>query len=169
MKLFCVFFALLCGSVYAKSPSELAVKYCNYIEQKNLIEAAKFYHPISLKQYRESIPSFQDKSDDTIKTIFGEKSTASSVMKLSDSDFFAAIMKFKYMGKLKLNFEVIGEVSEGEYITHVTIREKVKFSNVEGVDMAVLSFEKYNEEWKLQIQDSYWKYANYLKHDVMSK
>lgn len=150
--------ALSIASVFAGPPSDAAKTYYQTLKSKDYPAAAKQFDPAALKSFREMLAFFdalpEDEAAEVLSAFFGEGSTKESVKKLSDTDFFAKFLKgvmeqAEEAGGVEFgDFQVLGEVPEGEDVIHVVTRNKVGVGELKIESMEVMSFKKTADGWK---------------------
>ena len=149
------------ASVFAGPASEAARAYYTTLKTKDYPAAAKHFDPAALKSFREMLSFFNELPDeeaaDTLSMFFGEGATKDSVKKMSDSEFFAAFLKglmqeAEEAGGVEFgDFQVLGEVPEGEDVIHVVTRNKVGVGELKIESMEVMSFKKAGDSWKAML------------------
>jgi hypothetical protein len=149
------------ASVFAGPASEAAKAYYTTLKTKDYPAAAKHFDPAALKSFREMLSFFNELPDeeaaDTLSMFFGEGATKDSVKKMSDSEFFAAFLKglmqeAEEAGGVEFgDFQVLGEVPEGEDVIHVVTRNKVGVGELKIESMEVMSFKKAGDSWKAML------------------
>ncbi len=158
VNLFFVAIALFSGSVYAKSASDVAAEYYGVLKTKNYEEAASYFDQAALSEFRNMMSFITELPDQKVEGVlavfFGEGATKDTVSKLPDSKFFSSFLS-AMMSRAEaaggLNFdgmEILGEIKEGEDISHVVTRNKVTVGDITLEAMEVVSFRKIDGEWK---------------------
>lgn len=171
---FVVVILLLSNSLsFAKTASETATEYFSALRQKDYSRAATFFDPAALGEFRQMMGFIQEipeEGQQQFYTIFfGPEATKESIAKMSGADFFASFLRATIAQAETLggvNFEkmeVLGEVKEGNDISHVVTRNKVTVGEVEVEALEVISFKRIGNEWKALLSGKIKGLANQLK------
>lgn len=140
------------------SPSALVRQYFSLLERQQWREASKLYDPEMLRDFRERMSFVKDFPErDRVEIygkLFGIGFDDASFTKLTDADFFAAILRFAMMPAISSevtfkNLTTLGEVSEGDDVRHVVIRNKGSVGEIEIEMIEVVSCKNTTQGWRL--------------------
>jgi predicted house-cleaning noncanonical NTP pyrophosphatase (MazG superfamily) len=158
VKLIVAIILLSSGVVYAKSASDTAKDYFAVLKAKNYEEAASFFDPEALKEFRQ-LMSFINEiprkgQQQFYQGLFGPDMTVEAAKKFSDPEFFSAFLnaimsRAEAAGGMSLDkLEIIGEIPEGKNLMHVVTRNRVTTDKIELESMDVISFVRRGNNWK---------------------
>lgn len=165
---------LLSGTLaFANTASETATEYFSTLKKKDYNRAATFFDPAALGEFRQMMGFVQEIPEEGQKQFFtiffGPEANKESIAKLSDADFFASFLRATIAQAETLggvNFgkmEVLGELKEGNDISHVVTRNKVTVGEVDVEALEVISFKRIGNEWKALLSGKIKGLANQLK------
>ena len=150
---------LAANAAWAETPAERAEMYFADIESLNFTAAARHFDAGQLNEFRAMMEFYKqipaEVQSGFIQTFFGPGVTAESLEALSDTDFFAGIFNFIMMQAEAaggLNFdglEILGEVREGEDISHLVTRNRISIGAMDIEAMEVVSLRRTGEEWRI--------------------
>ena len=150
---------LLMNPAFAETSTERAKLYFADIESRNFSAAAGHFDPGHLKEFRSMMEFYKvlpaEDQDQFIQTFFGEDQTAASIEKIGDREFFSGIFNFimrqaDAAGGLSFDgLEILGEVKEGDNISHLVTRNSISVGEIEMEAMEVVSLKKSDEEWRI--------------------
>ena len=156
-------FALLAVmSADAQTPEEITREYFAKIQTRQWSDLAGFFDPVSLKEFRnlfdflDAIPK-EEVRQQVLAMFFGKEMSLEKVKKLSDAQFFNALMSGLLSTVVKtgrLNFdrlEIIGSIPEGQEFVHVLTRNRLSVGKVSGEKLEVLTFKRVDGLWKMTI------------------
>ena len=154
-------------------PSSVAREFFGLLESEDYTAAAQLFDPSELRELRELLrfvyENVENPNDELIKALFGANSTAESVSKLTDAEFFASFLALT-MGEMKKSVsfglsgvETLGHVTEGPDLAHVVTRFNLDMSEG-GVSMIdVVSLRKVSGEWRILMQADMKAMANQIR------
>ena len=158
---------------FGETPSDAAKDYFKLLQSKDYTAVAKSFYPEALAELKNMM-SFvseipEEKQKMFIPALFGTEANADTLMKMSDTQFFASFLG-SVMGKIDSaggldfsNMEVLGEVMEGTELAHVVTRNKMVVGEMELEMMEVISFKKHDKEWKALMTGKIKGFAQQMK------
>ncbi|MCW8108983.1 hypothetical protein OPS25_10805 [Alteromonas ponticola] len=161
MKRITIFFLsiIFCANTCAGTAVEKVEQYLGELKNKNYHATASYFESSELSEFRELMSFYKELplevQSQLLHHFFGPEATEETVEKLSDSEVFASFIKVTFqqleaVGGLNLEeIEILGQVDEGQDITHVVTRNNVTAGEVEMEQMEVISLKKIKGEWKL--------------------
>ncbi len=164
---FCTF------DVSAKTAAQTAHAYFDALKQKDYSAAVGFFDPQALSEFRENMAFVNDMPEamrvDFLKTFFGAEKSLDAVKKMSDRDYFVAFFttimsQAEAVGGVNLaSLEVLGEVQEGEKISHVVTRNKMAVGEIEMENMEVISLIRDKNEWRVLMTGKFKGFASAMR------
>lgn len=152
------FLLLVSGSAFGSGATDAATAYFETIKKKDYVAAAEHFDPAALKEFRDELAFLTEmaaKEDESVlASFFGPGASADSVNKMSDAEFFASflgaiMMQAEAVGGITFDgMEILGEVMEGEDVSHVVTRNRATVGAMEMEAMEVVSFRLVGKEWK---------------------
>jgi hypothetical protein len=161
VKHFVIILVIFSNFAWAENPTERAEMYFSDIENRNYSAAAEHFDPVQLKEFREMMEFYKEIPTEAqaqfIKTFFSEEQTVESIAKLSDTEFFSGLFNFimkqaEATGGVSFDgLEILGEVKEGQNISHLVTRNRVSIGELEVEAMEVVSMKKVGNEWRMMM------------------
>ncbi len=144
---------------WGETSTERAKIYFSAIESRDFSAAAGHFDPDHLREFRHMMEFYKEIPPEVqiqlIQALFGADQTVESLDKISDVEFFAGVFNF-IMRQVDaaggLNFdgvEILGEVKEGDDISHLVTRSRVSVGKIEMEAMEVISLKKSREGWRV--------------------
>lgn len=168
-----IFLLFLVSSVYAKTATETAADYFNVLKQKNYTAAVKYFDPMALDDFRQTMSFIYEipaeAKQEFFQVFFGPGANQESILKLSDTEFFASFLRAvmaqaEAAGKINIKgMEILGEVMEGSDIAHIVTRNRASVGEIYMESMEVVSFKRKGNEWKLLMSGKIKGMANQLR------
>ena len=143
----------------AGSPRAVAQRVLNALSSRDAAAFARDVHPQEMANFREGLlpmlrqAAAANKQAEVVRFFPGAKSVA-EIEKLSVERFFIGYLQgvFQRMeaaGNVRLTNTVLGEVAEGDTLSHIVYRARITQGRNERVDMAVLTLKKSPGGWKI--------------------
>jgi len=141
------------------SPRAVAQRVLNALGNRDAAAFARDVHPQEMANFREGLlpmlrqAAAANKQAEVVRFFPGTKSVA-DIEKLSVERFFIGYLQgvFQRMeaaGNVRLTNTVLGEVAEGDTLSHVVYRARLTQGANQRVDMAVLTLKKSPGGWKI--------------------
>ena len=141
------------------SPRIVAQRVLNALSSRDAAGFARDVHPQEMANFREGLlpmlrqAAAANKQAEVVRFFPGTKSVA-DIEKLSVERFFIGYLQgvFQRMeaaGNVRLTNTVLGEVAEGDTLSHVVYRARLSQGTNQRVDMAVLTLKKSPGGWKI--------------------
>lgn len=139
-------------------PSGVINQYFSFLEHQQWREAAELFDPETLADFRSKmsfVSEFPEKDRAGIyRTLFGPGVDEASVLKFTDAEFFAGVLRLSLKPAISSglsfkNLVILGGVPEGEKVMHVVIRNKGKVGEVELEVTEVVSCRRTVAGWRL--------------------
>lgn len=149
--------ALISTLAFAETSTERANLYYKDLASAQYNKVSEHFEPEELKTFRKTMEFYKSLPEQDqvqfINRIFGQGSTAKSVSKYTDAEFFTVFYK-KIMQQASVDFddmEILGTVKEGENIEHLVTRNTINIAEVETQSMEVMTLRKSGDRWYIQM------------------
>ena len=159
MKFHFVTLFLVANIAWAETPQQRAELYFSDIENLDFLGAASHFDAEQLKEFRGMMEFYKEMPEEAqtnfVQTFFGPDQSTESLENLSDLEFFSGLFSFimkqaEAAGGLNFDgIEILGEVKEGDDITHLVTRTTVSLGAIDMEAMEVVSLKKSGEEWRI--------------------
>lgn len=171
-----ILFISLSEQAIAKSALETAQDFYNLVKQEDYSDAASYYDPDTLREFRQLL-SFESAITDNNKKIyfrafFDPDLTDKSIKSLSDSEYFASFWRGvltsgRFSQSINYqNVEILGEINEKENLAHVVIRNWIALGGDKFETVEVISFNRIGSEWKIRMSGQLKSIAILLRKEV---
>ena len=143
----------------AGSPRVVAQRVLNALSARDAVAFARDVHPQEMVTFRNGLlpmirqAAAANKQADVVRFFPGTKSVG-EIEKLSVERFFVGYLQgvFQRMeaaGNVRLTNTVLGDVAEGDSLSHIVYRARITQGPNERVDMAVLTLKRSPGGWKI--------------------
>lgn len=147
------------GSLFAQEPSIQTVALLKALKEKNYEKAAGFWAPDALQEFLE-ISTTPDGFPKPFALVwFGNRAPEIKMggpdALVTKTEVFGAYLAFNdrirgnTIGVNVERFEIIGEIPEGDRVTHVLVRSFPKKEDVRADHLRVVSYKKVEDKWKV--------------------